>query len=48
MSFRRSSVLVFWVWVNPTMILDAETGVPLGYSAIQLWTREPKPIVFRF
>ena len=28
-------------FLHPTMILDAETGFPLGLSAIQLWTREP-------
>lgn len=27
-------------FLHPTMILDAETGFPLGLSAIQLWTRE--------
>ena len=29
------------IFLHPTMILDAETGVPLGLSAIQLWTHEP-------
>jgi hypothetical protein len=28
-------------FLHPTMVLDAETGFPLGLSAIQLWTREP-------
>jgi hypothetical protein len=28
-------------FLHPTMILDGETGFPLGLSAIQLWTREP-------
>jgi Transposase DDE domain len=27
-------------FLHPTLVLDAETGFPLGLSAVQLWTRE--------
>jgi Transposase DDE domain len=27
-------------FIHPTLILDADTGFPLGISAVQLWTRE--------
>lgn len=27
-------------FIHPTLVLDAETGFPLGISAVQLWTRE--------
>jgi hypothetical protein len=28
-------------FLHPTLVLDAETGFPLGVSAVQLWTRDP-------
>lgn len=28
-------------FIHPTLVLNAETGFPLGLSTIQLWTREP-------
>jgi len=28
-------------FIHPTLALDAETGFPLGLSALQLWTRDP-------
>ena len=27
-------------FIHPTLVLDADTGFPLGISAVQLWTRE--------
>jgi Transposase DDE domain len=27
-------------FIHPTLVLDAETGFPLGISAVQLWTRD--------
>jgi len=29
-------------FVHPTLVADAESGFPLGVSAIQLWHRDPK------
>jgi hypothetical protein len=28
-------------FLHPTLVLDADTGFPLGLSAVQLWTRAP-------
>jgi len=28
-------------FLHPTLVLEAETGFPLGLSAVQIWTREP-------
>ena len=28
-------------FIHPTLILDAESGFPLGLSTVKLWTREP-------
>ena len=27
-------------FIHPTLVLDADTGFPLGISAVQLWTRQ--------
>lgn len=34
-------------FIHPTLALDAETGLPLGLSALQLWTRNPKRLTVK-